>query len=132
MRKTYRTIPADDVLARFSPARRAKINVRAARLIAEEIGLSDLRRAKRVTQEQLAGKIGGRQVYISRFERRSDVRLSKLREYVEALGGNLELLVTFPDSSAYSLAGLGAPHRAAQRRRGAVRRKATKGRITPR
>jgi len=116
MGKGYRTIPADEVLARFSPARRARIDLRAVQLIAEEVGLSDLRKAKRLTQEQIAKKIGGKQVHISRFERRSDVKLSKLREYVEALGGELELLVTFPDSSAYTIAGLGRPRPSPRRR----------------
>ncbi len=116
MSKEYRTIPADAVLARFAPARQAKINLRAAQLIAEEVGLSDLRKAKRMTQEQIANKIGGRQVYISRFEKRSDVKLSKLREYVEALGGELDLLVTFPDRSAYRLARLGKPRPSPGRR----------------
>jgi hypothetical protein len=105
MSKAYRTIPADQVLGRLPAGRQARIRLRAAQLIAEEIGLSELRKVKRVTQEQLAKRVGGRQVYISRFEKRSDVRLSKLREYVEALGGDLELVVTFPDSSAYTLGG---------------------------
>src|SRR5262249_35794748 len=105
MSKAYRTIPADQVLGRLPAGRQARIRLRAAQLIAEEIGLSELRKAKRVTQEQLAKRVGGRQVYISRFEKRSDVTLSKLREYVEALGGDLELVVTFPDSSAYTLGG---------------------------
>lgn len=115
MGKEYRTVPAEEIVARLSPARQAKINLRAAQLIAEEVGLGELRRAKRITQEQVAKKIGGRQVYISRFEKRSDVRLSKLREYVEALGGELELLVTFPDS-AYRLARLGKPRTLPRRR----------------
>ena len=128
MSKEYRTIPADEVLGRFSPARQAQINLRAAQLIAEEVGLSELRKAKRITQEQIARKIGGRQVYISRFERRSDVKLSKLREYVEALGGDLQLLVSFPDnSSTYSLTGLGAPRGSPGRRY-----KAKKGRANAR
>ena len=73
-----------------------------------EVGLGDLRTGRSGSRKQVAKKIGGRQVYVSRFEKRSDVRLSKLREYVEALGGELELLVTFPDSSAYRLARLGS------------------------
>jgi hypothetical protein len=134
MSKEYRTIPADEVLGRFPPARQAQINLRAAQLIAEEVGLSELRKAKRITQEQIAKKIGGRQVYVSRFEKRSDVKLSKLREYVEALGGDLQLLVTFPDnSSAYSLTGLGAPRASPGRRYGATaQRKAKKGRASAR
>jgi Helix-turn-helix len=106
MTKAYRTVPASEVLARLSPARRAKIDERVAQLIAEEVGLSDLRKEKRLTQVQMAKRIGGKQVYVSRFERRSDVKLSKLYRYVDGLGGDLSLVVTFPDSSkAYSLKG---------------------------
>ena len=133
MSKEYRTIPADEVLGRLSPARQAQIDLRAAQLIAEEVGLSDLRKAKRITQEQIARRIGGRQVYVSRFEKRLDVKLSKLREYVEALGGDLELLVTFPDSSAYSLTGLGTPRASPARRNAApAQQKARKRRANPR
>ena len=128
MSKEYRTIPADEVLGRFSPARQAQINLRAAQLIAEEVGLSELRKAKQMTQEQIAKRIGGRQVYVSRFEKRSDVRLSKLREYVEALGGDLELVVTFPDNSAYSLAGFGTPRPSPGRRNGTPARQKTRKR----
>jgi transcriptional regulator with XRE-family HTH domain len=126
MSKDYHPIAAEEVIARFAPARQTKINLRAAQLIAEEIALSELRKAKRVTQEQIAKKIGGRQVYVSRFEKRADVKLSKLREYVEALGGELELLVTFPDSSAYSLARLGASSPSRNRRAATARKRATR------
>ena len=116
MTKVYRTIPAADVLAGLSPARRAKIDERVAELIAQEVGLSDLRREKRLTQVQMAKRIGGKQVYVSRFEGRSDVKLSKLYKYVDALGGDLSLVVTFPDSSkAYSLKGY-KPQRARRSR----------------
>ena len=106
MSKDYRTIPATEVLGRLSPARRAQIDERVAELMAEEVGLSDLRKVKHLTQVQVARKIGGKQVYVSRFEKRSDVKLSKLYKYVDGLGGELSLVVTFPDSDkAYSLKG---------------------------
>ena len=130
MSKAYRTIPADQVLDRFPAGRQARIKQRAAQLIAEEIGLSELRKSKRVTQEQLAKRVGGRQVYISRFEKRSDVTLSKLREYVEALGGDLELVVTFPDSSAYTLNGYKSRKRSPGRR--SPRQKARTRRVSAR
>ena len=110
MSREYRTIRAADVLGKFSAERRAAIAAGAKEIIAEDIALSELRKAKRITQEQIAKKIGGKQVYISRFERRSDVKLSKLYKYVNALGGTLELLVTFPDDKAYALKGF-APRR---------------------
>lgn len=130
MSKEYKTIPAGEVLGRFSSTRRARIDMRAAQLIAEEVGLSELRKSKKVTQEQLAKKFGGRQVYVSRFEKRSDVRLSKLRQYVEALGGNLELVVTFPDKSAFTLGGF-RRMKDAPRRRAPASAKASKRRLPP-
>ncbi len=120
MTKAYRTIPASEVLAQLSPARRAKIDERVAELIAEEVGLGDLRREKRLTQVQVAKRIGGKQVYVSRFEKRSDVKLSKLYRYVDGLGGDLSLVVTFPDSGkAYRLTGFKPP----RARRSRVRKK---------
>jgi hypothetical protein len=104
MSKEYRTIPADEVLSRFPPERQAKINARAIQLIAQEVGLSDLRRAQNLTQADVAERLGGKQVHISRFEKRSDVKLSKLRAYVEAIGGTLDLLVTLPDGAPFKLA----------------------------
>src|SRR5204863_1245679 len=80
----------------FPPARQRKIKKRAAELIAEEFTLRDLRKAKQITQEEVAHRLSGRQVYVSRLERRADMKLSTLREYVRALGGDLQLMVTFP------------------------------------
>ena len=97
MSKAYHTTPANEVIAGFSATRRKAIKTRAAELIAEEIALKELRKSKRVTQEQLAKRLGGRQVYVSRLEQRTDMKLSTLRDYVTALGGDLQLVVTFPE-----------------------------------
>ena len=97
MTKEYRTVPAPDVFGKFTPARRTKIKDRAAVLIAEELGLQELRQSKNVTQEEVAKRVGGKQVYVSRLEKRSDMKVSTLREYVKAIGGRLDLVVTFPE-----------------------------------
>ena len=113
MSKKYRTIAASQVVSKFSSERRARISVGAQEIIAEQTALSDLRKAKRVTQTELAKKLRGKQVYVSRFEKRSDVKVSGLREYVKGLGGELELIVTFPnDEKAYSLKGFARAKRA--------------------
>lgn len=57
--------------------------------------LRRLRLGRRVTQQQLAGRLGTTQPEISKLERRRDVRLSTLRAYVAALGGSLELAARF-------------------------------------
>jgi len=73
--------------------RRAKIERRASELAT----LKDLRQAVERTQEELAVSLGVGQDTISRIERRSDMLLSTLRRYVEAMGGKLELVAEFPD-----------------------------------
>jgi len=78
------SVPYEKIFARFSPARQKKIKTRAAELIAEEFTLRDLRKAKQITQQEVAKRLSGRQVYVSRLERRADMKLSTLREYVRA------------------------------------------------
>ena len=88
MTETYRPIPAEEVFASYSPESKARIAARAAEIIAENFALSDIRKSRKVTQEQVAERLGGKQVYISRLEKRSDAKVSTLRLYIKALGGN--------------------------------------------
>jgi hypothetical protein len=69
MMKEYQTVSSEEVMGTLSPERQARIKARGAELIAEEVALRDLRRAKHVTQEQVAERLGGRQVYVSRLEK---------------------------------------------------------------
>lgn len=84
-------------IARLPRARRERVEARAAALIAEEMSLRDLRRALGRTQERLAEDLGVGQVAISRYEQRTDMLLSTLRHYVEAMGGELDLVARFPN-----------------------------------
>lgn len=59
--------------------------------------LEELRRAKELTQIQLSEKLGVNQSEVSKIEHRSDIYLSTLAEYIEALGGRLEIRAMFPD-----------------------------------
>jgi len=101
------SVPYEKIFATFPPARQRKIKKRAAELIAEEFTLRDLRRAKQITQEEVAQRLSGRQVYVSRLERRADMKLSTLRDYVRALGGDLQLMVTFPGDLPVRLRDIG-------------------------
>jgi hypothetical protein len=74
---------------------RKAIARRSRELIAEELSLQELRKAMAVTQVQVAESLGKRQDEISRIEQRGDLLLSTLRDYVQSLGGELELLCTF-------------------------------------
>jgi transcriptional regulator with XRE-family HTH domain len=90
----------DPIIAKLPAARRAKIAARAEQLIAEELALQHLRKARRLTQKRMAQLLDIGQDSVSRIETRSDLLLSTLRNYVEAMGGSLKLVVEFPDSIA--------------------------------
>ena len=93
-------------MAALSPARRKKVEARTAELIEEERSLCDLRRAMALTQERMAENLGIGQESISRLEKRSDLLISTLRGYVEAMGGKLCLVAEFPDRPPVTLSGL--------------------------
>jgi transcriptional regulator with XRE-family HTH domain len=64
-----------------------------------EMSLQELRqRVAGITQTDLAELMEVTQGAISQLEKRHDVLLSKLAEYIHALGGNLELIARFPDA----------------------------------
>lgn len=86
-----------DVMAELPPARRAKIEARAQELIAENMTLQDIRKARKLTQEFMAEQLGIRQDSVSKLEKRADLLLSTLRNYVKAMGGELKLVAEFPD-----------------------------------
>ncbi len=98
----------DQKIRELSPARRKKIHSRAAQLIAEEMSLRQLRRARKLTQARLGETLGIGQDQVSRLEQRSDLLLSTLRSYVEALGGRLTILAEFPRQKPVVLSGIAA------------------------
>jgi hypothetical protein len=93
-------------MAEFSEARRQKIEARAAELAAEEMSLRDLRRAHRLTQARVGKALKIGQDGVSRLEQRSDLLISTLRNYVAAMGGDLQLVARFPDRPAVAVTGL--------------------------
>ncbi len=95
-------------LATLSPARRKKVEARTAELIEDEKSLCDLRRALALTQEKMADELGIGQDGISRLEKRSDLLISTLRGYIEAMGGKLRLVAEFPNRAPVMLSGLTA------------------------
>ena len=99
-------LDVEDVIAGLDPARRRRIEDRAAELIAEEMTLRELRKARALTQASVARELGISQDAVSRLERRSDLLLSTLRRTVEAMGGSLSLVAHFPDRPPVELAGI--------------------------
>ncbi len=60
--------------------------------------LQELRKARSITQIEVARSMSVEQAAISRLERREDMYVSTLRDYIRALGGELKLVASFPDA----------------------------------
>jgi len=96
----------DQIIGGLSPGRRARIEGRARQLIGEEMVLQQLRKARQLTQRQMARVLNVGQDSVSRLESRSDLLISTLQSYVEAMGGTLKIVVEFKEGSAV-ISGLG-------------------------
>jgi transcriptional regulator with XRE-family HTH domain len=94
-------------LNEISPERQRKIRARTRELVAREMSLRELRHAVNKTQKTVARTLNMGQDGISRLEKRSDLLLSTLRNYVQAVGGSLTLVVQFPDKEPIAITGFG-------------------------
>jgi hypothetical protein len=86
----------NELRAKMSPERRAR-NAAASKAMRAELPLQELRHARELTQATLADAMECGQDEISKLERRADMLVSTLRRYVEAMGGQLAIVATFPD-----------------------------------
>lgn len=101
------TVSLDDVLAELSDESRANVEAGAERIYDEYLTLQELRKAKQVTQQELSRRLNKRQSTIAQMEKRSDLMISTLRDYIEGLGGKLTLQVELPGHAIVILNGLG-------------------------
>jgi predicted transcriptional regulator len=79
---------------RLDPPAIARVK-RRARAQVEELTLQELRRGLSMTQVDVARTAEMTQSELSRVESRGDHRISTLRRYVAALGGELEVVALF-------------------------------------
>ncbi len=93
MAKSFRSLRS-----KMTPSNRGRAAERADAM-ARELPLHELRAARRLSQEALAGALRIRQSSVSRLERRTDMYVSTLRGYIEAMGGQLEITARFPDGT---------------------------------
>ena len=90
--------PFGDLTKRLPAARKARIADKIAALDTA-LTLHELRKVRAVSQEELARKLAVGQPAVAKIERRSDMYVSNLRRYVEALGGALEISARFADGT---------------------------------
>jgi len=113
-------VNVDELIRKLSPAERKKVEARAAELVAEEMNLRELRKARKLTQARVAKVLGVTQDSVSRLEKRSDLLLSALRKTVKAMGGEVCIVAEFPDRRPVLLFDLPSsdhPKRSSRRRR---------------
>lgn len=85
-----------DTKARVKPETRSRIESEARRL-SGELHLSQLRKAKGLTQEAMAELLGVSQAEVSKMERRSELYIGTLKKFIEAMDGELVLAARFHD-----------------------------------
>jgi hypothetical protein len=84
--------------AKMTPAQIAERDGHVKQMLAE-MPLNRLRAARNLTQEHLAHILNKDQSAISQLERRTDMYVRTLADFVKALGGELEIRANFPDGS---------------------------------
>ncbi len=83
----------------------AASDARVEQMIAE-MPLNRVREARNLTQAHLGSILHKDQSAISQMERRSDMYVRTLADFIKALGGELEIRANFPDGSV-RIIGLG-------------------------
>lgn len=85
-----------DLRARMSPEAQARAHEKARSMLAE-LPLCELRQARHFSQEQLAAELDVRQPAVAKIEKKTDMYISTLRRFIEAMGGTLEICAHFPE-----------------------------------
>ena len=88
--------PFSELTKGFTPGRRERIETTKAELLAE-MPLRELRRARALTQQDLAESLKVNQPAVAKLEQRADVYVSSLRSYIKAVGGKLKIIAEFPE-----------------------------------
>ena len=97
----------DQVIAELPPDRRERVETRYRELKREIEGLRELREIAGKAQLDVAAALHIKQPSVSKIEKQVDMYLSTLRNYIEAIGGKLELIVKLPERPAIRLRGIG-------------------------
>lgn len=87
----------ESVLASLPAKQQEAIAQQTKQLIAEEMTLRELRKARARSQEVMGQTLNVNQTAVSKIERRADMYVSTLRSFIEAMGGELEIIARFPD-----------------------------------
>ena len=81
---------------KMSPEVQQRVKEKTLQML-EAMPLQELRQARALSQDEIARTLGIKQAAVSKLERRTDMYLSTLRKFIEAMGGRLEIVAHFPD-----------------------------------
>lgn len=87
-----------DLCAKMSPLSRMQADAETQAMLAE-MPLHELRRARGLSQKVLADTLHVQQPSVAKLERRTDMYISTLRNHIEAMGGQLEVIARFPEGT---------------------------------
>ena len=87
-----------DLVAQMPEERQARIAAKTRQLI-DEMPLQALRKAIDLTQQQVAASLGINRGAVSEMEGQTDMYVSTLRRFVEAMGGELRIVARFPEGN---------------------------------
>jgi len=90
------TKPFKELKEQMSPERRERIEARAQAILIS-MALQELRRARHLTQQELADILNVNQAALSKMESQTDMRVSTLSKLLSAMGGTLKLVAEFPE-----------------------------------
>jgi DNA-binding XRE family transcriptional regulator len=88
----------EDLKHKGTPAQRAVVD-KAAVAELDRMGYAALRKARSLTQAELAANLSISQASVAALESRTDLHLSTLAKYVRAMGGELQMRAVFPEAT---------------------------------
>ena len=96
MAKNFKTKNFKELVDKMSPASQAEIAQKALTMLAE-MPLAELRQARKFSQVQIAELLEIQQPAVAKMEQRTDMYISSMRRFIEAMGGQLEIRAHFAD-----------------------------------
>jgi DNA-binding XRE family transcriptional regulator len=93
-----------DIRRKLSPEQEEETR-RYVQAVVESVTLNQLREARKLTQASLASLLGVNQGSVSKMEKRTDMYISTLRSFIQAMGGELQIRAVFPEGEVGGLHG---------------------------
>jgi predicted XRE-type DNA-binding protein len=88
----------NELKKKISPAVLRNAEKKTKKMLAE-FPLQEVRHARKLSQEQIAETLHIKQASVSKLERRTDMYISTLRNFIRAMGGELEINAVFPNGA---------------------------------